>query len=203
MLDFLTRLTPNQNEWRKPSGADGKCGLKKKSPYEGKTHFGWEEWLLRDFHEGLFQLDGYCYGFIQAFHGKNKIKTKIDNIYLYTRICIGTKSKTYLVGKISNVQIINGQLLSKAEDQKLKEFIKQIHIDLVSPDFIDYSTDLNQMISEKSLYNVRFKAEDVHLLKNILDARHQIELPHGWYRFNLYDLNKKTNLHSQLNQILK
>ena len=66
---FFTRLTPNFKKWEKPSGIDGKCGRNTQYLYEGIYGFGWEEWLLYDYHHENNQLDGYCYGFIQAFHG--------------------------------------------------------------------------------------------------------------------------------------
>jgi hypothetical protein len=202
MSNYLTRLTPNQNNWINPSGPIGKCGLKKKSPYEGKTHFGWEEWLFRDLLNPSLQLNGYCYGFIQAFHGKNKEQTFIENLYLYSRECKGPNSKTYLTGSISNVEIVKTKLLTKDEEFKIEGFIKQVKCDLNSPDFIDYTSDFIQMCKEKSLYNVRFKPEDVKLLKTDIDSR-QFELPHGWYRFNLYNLHKTPKFQAQLNQFFK
>ncbi|MEN9994070.1 MAG: hypothetical protein RL762_727 [Bacteroidota bacterium] len=174
----------------------------KKSPYEGKTHFGWEEWLFRDLLDPSQQHNGYCYGFIQAFHGKNKDKTIIENLYLYSKECIGTNSKTFLIGMISNVEIVKKTSLTKDEKHKIEQFIEQVKCDLNHPDFIDYSSDFRQMCEANSLYNVRFKPENVQLIKTDLSTR-EIRLPHGWYRFNLYDLNKKPKLHSQLNQLLK
>ena len=83
MKKYLTRLTPNYKKWEKPSGEKGKCGLDIKSPYEGINGLGWEEWLFNDFHNPENQLDGYCYGFIQAFHKMNQAKETIDRLYLY------------------------------------------------------------------------------------------------------------------------
>jgi len=199
MENYLTRITPNQNNWTKPSGPAGKCGLQKKSPYEGKTHFGWEEWLFRDLRNPSLQLNGYCYGFIQAFHGKNKDKTGLENLYLYSRECDGRNSRNILIGKISNIEIVKSEILTTEESLKVKDFIKQVNCDLKNPDFIDYTSDFRQMCEENSLYNVRFKPENVQLIKTDLSTR-EIRLPHGWYRFNLYDLDNKPNFLDELNK---
>jgi hypothetical protein len=199
MENYLTRLTPNQNNWTKPSGPAGKCGLQKKSPYEGKTHFGWEEWLFRDIRNPSLQLNGYCYGFIQAFHGKNKDKTGLENLYLYSRECDGKNSRNILIGKISNIEIVKSEILTSEESLKIKDFIKQVNCDLNNPDFIDYTSDFRQMCEANSLYNVRFKPENVQLIKTDLCTR-EIRLPHGWYRFNLYDLDNKPNFLDELNK---
>lgn len=48
------------------------------------------------------------------------------------------------------------------------------------------------MSSEDTLFNVRFKPDDVHI-KDFAFQNRPIHLPYGWYRFNLYDLNDNTD----------
>ena len=82
---YITRLTPNENNWVKPSGRSGKCksANSSKQLYEEYFGFGWEEWLF----ENYFSGDEICQGFVQAFNGANKAIKTIDELHFYTRIC--------------------------------------------------------------------------------------------------------------------
>lgn len=198
MKKYLTRLTPNNNKWEKPSGNDGKCGKEKNSPYEGKTGFGWEEWLLNDLHNPTNQLDGYCYGFIQAFHKKNKEKEKVDRLYLYTRLCEGKSSKTYYLGYIDELEILKQPYTKKSLCDKKQTFCGKAKYDLIHENITDFENDLTEMCSEDTLFNVRFKPENVHI-NDFNFTEREILLPHGWYRFNLYNLDKTPHLLKQIN----
>jgi hypothetical protein len=198
MKNYLTRLTPNYNKWEKPSGSTGKCGAPEGPPYEGRTALGWEEWLLHDFHNPIAQLDGYCYGFIQAFYKKNLSIKTIDKLHLYTRVCNGKTSKTYYVGYIANLEILVPEHMDKRVIDKMTAFCNQVPRDLNQLDVHDYENDFNLMRCEKTLFNVRYKPVDVHVVDfNFMER--EIKLPHGWYRFNLYDLNKSPGFFHELN----
>ena len=69
MPHYLSRLTPNFLCWDKPSGRDGKCNGEL---FEMTNDFGWEEWLLKDYHANKNKPEYLCEGFIQAFNGKNQ-----------------------------------------------------------------------------------------------------------------------------------
>ena len=114
MKKYLTHLTPNYNKWAKPSGPEGKCGLRIKTPYEGINDFGWKEWLLNYFHKPNDQLDGYCCGFIQAFHKMNQVKGKIDRLYLYTKVCDGKSKSNHYFGYIDSLEVLKHLFTKKS-----------------------------------------------------------------------------------------
>ena len=197
MAKYLTRITPNYNRWEKPSGSMGKCGLTKGSPYEGHTGLGWEEWFLRDFFNVSSRLEGFCYGFIQAFHKKNVNIGTIEELHLYTRICNGKSSKPFYLGFISDLEVLNRPYTNQKLIDKMVSFCQHVPTELNQLDVKDYQKDLIEMCSDQTLFNVRFKPENLHIKDfNFIDR--EIGLPHGWYRFNLYDLNKYHHFYSRL-----
>ena len=202
MKKYLTRLTPNYNKWAKPSGPEGKCGLRIKTPYEGINGFGWEEWLLNDYHKPNGQLDGYCYGFIQAFHKMNQAKGKIDRLYLYTKVCDGKSKSNYYLGYIDNVEVLKHPFTKKSLNDKKLSFCKKADQDLSQMQIFDYHNDLTQMCSEDTLFNVRFKLKDIHI-QNFDFRLRPIKMARGQARFKLYDLDRHTNLMNELNNYEK
>ncbi|MEN9978131.1 MAG: hypothetical protein RLZZ569_756 [Bacteroidota bacterium] len=198
MKKHLTRLTPNFNKWEKPSGREGKCGLDLGVPYEGKNGFGWEEWFLNDYHNSSNQLAGYCYGFIQAFHKKNKAQEKIDRLYLYTKVCSNKTKMNYYLGYINNVEVLKYPFTQRDLINKKNSFCKQADTDLKNLQNHSSQKDLIEMCSEDTVFNVRFKSDDVHI-KNFDFLKRPIKMNQGQARFGLYDLEKHTNLLSEIN----
>lgn len=199
MKSYFTRLTPNFNNWRKPSGREGKCGLIIKSPYEGINGFGWEEWLLNDYHEPNDQLDGYCYGFIQAFHKMNQAKEKVDRLFLYTKVCDGKSKTNFYLGYIDNVEVLKHPFTKKSLNDKKLSFCKKADQDLSQLQITAFQNDLTQMCLEDTLFNVRFKPNDVHIQDFDFQNR-PILLQRGQARFKLYDLDKHPNILTELNK---
>jgi hypothetical protein len=199
MKKYLTRLTPNYNKWEKPSGREGKCGLDIQSPYEGVYGFGWEEWFLSDYHNPNNQLEGYCYGFIQAFHQKNKAKKKIDRLYLYTRICADKKSTPFYVGYIENIEVLKHPFTEQVLIEKKTSFCKQADSDLKNEQIDGYQNDLTKMCSKDILFNIRFKPRDVQIIDFDFQER-PIIMKQGQARFGLYDLEKHRNLMTEINK---
>jgi hypothetical protein len=199
MTKYLTRLTTNFNKWEKPSGKDGKCGLDIKSPYEGINGFGWEEWLFYDFHNPENQLGSYCYGFIQAFHKKNKAQAIIPRLYLYTKVCINNRKLNFYLGYIDNVEVLEHPFTHKMLIEKKNSFCKQAESDLKNLQIEGYQKDLVEMCSEDTLFNVRFKTCDVHI-KDFNFQERPIKMLQGQARFGLYDLEKHTNLMTEINK---
>jgi hypothetical protein len=112
---YFTRLTPNLNKWQYPSGSEGKCGSSNRL-YEGANGFGWEEWLFENYHSG----DDLCFGFLQAFNGKNAEMNSVEVIHLYTRICDGFEAKQYYVGCIKDVKVLSKDLRASSDEIKAK-----------------------------------------------------------------------------------
>jgi hypothetical protein len=177
---FFTRLTSNFNDWKKPSGSNGKCTSSNGTLYEEIHGFGWEEWLFEEYHANKNKANHTCHGFIEAFNNRNS-NIGIGRLYLYTKVGKnknGIKPGSYYVGYIDNVK-------------KIKPLSRK---------FNDVREDLNEAeisgnrFSSMLLYayNITFQVKDVHV--NCPKVYSQpIKLKVGQYRFGLYNTNKHTN----------
>lgn len=190
MKKYFTRLTPNSNDWKKPSGRDGKCNATKFSEplYEQTNGFGWEEWLFQDYHAGKET----CVGFLQAFNDKNLHITSVDIIHLYTRISKVNMPKQFYVGYIKDVKVL--PLHQRAASTKKKELK---HKDLKDAKITDFPLD-DSMWGQ--CFNIQFERKNVFFAKNFLE--NEINL-HKWqFRFALYDLNDHPNILTEINKYL-
>lgn len=185
VMEYITRLTPNDNEWIKPSCKKGKCCFNKNTLYECQHGFGWEEWLLKDYWADKKE----CKGFVQALNGNTNKKT-IKRLHLYTRKCISQNNKVNMyVGYIDNVKIIpiNNRALSQSEITKRAGELKQCGLVIPNDGMV------------KKAYNILFNSIDVHLCFNKGGMRYTLNLAQGQYRFGLYDINfKHTNIGKQI-----
>jgi hypothetical protein len=178
-MEYLTRLTPNFLCWDRPSGRDGKCsgGL-----FEAHHGFGWEEWLLRDYHANKNKPDHVCQGFIQAFNGKNQGR-KVNTLHLYTRVCnnqFGIKPGYYYLGYIENIQSGNFGKYNASD---------------VKTDLRNVSLRINSTIEVR---NVQFLVKDVHFHCLNKTTKYPIRLGVGQFRFALYDLNTHQHLQTEI-----
>lgn len=190
---YFTRLTSNFNNWEKPSGADGKCGVGDSTSnlYEAHNHFGWEEWLFEDYVSNKHNPEKECFGFIEAFNNKNRNIDFIDRLYLYTKICNNNQSiepGCYYVGHIDNVKRLKSPL-PKTQDQVCQD-LKAVGIN-----------HDNYLPMLKNAKNISFKVKDVNFsFKTHNDeSSSMIPLERGQYRFGLYNLETHTNFLSQNN----
>jgi hypothetical protein len=186
---YFTRLTPNFNNWEKPSGADGKCGVNDSNSalYEAHNHFGWEEWLFEDYVSNKHNPDKECFGFIQAFNRNKKIDF-IDRLYLYTKICNNNQSiepACYYVGYIDNVKKLKSPLPKTQEE--VSQNLKSVGIN-----------HDNYIPMLKKAKNISFKVGDVKFFFD-KENLNSINLNLGQYRFGLYNLETHTNFLSQNN----
>jgi hypothetical protein len=188
MKDYFTRLTPNTKNWRKPSGNEGKCGSPEGLLYEGRTGFGWEEWLFEDYHKGK----EICLGFLQAFNGQNDEITSVEVIHLYTRICDGVKPKQYYVGYIKDVKVLPQNQRTASEDIKNKR-LDQLNAIGIS----NFQTNDSMW---KKCFNIQFERKNVFLQKDHLQRK--ITLNRYQFRFALYDLNDHPNFLTEINKYL-
>lgn len=185
MKKYFTRLTPNVNGWKKPSGREGKCSSNKSSDslYEQYNHFGWEEWLFHDYYVGKEK----CVGFLQAFNGKNKNVKSVDEIHLYTRICDSRNPKHLYLGYIKEVEVLPVDQRATSTEQKESKFDDLMDVNI---------TDFPRWDSMwENCYNIQFERKNVFLLK----APREITLGREQFRFALYDLNKHLNFSNQIN----
>ncbi|MFM2155261.1 MAG: hypothetical protein RL516_10 [Bacteroidota bacterium] len=186
---FFTRLTSNFNNWKTPSGRDGKCTSNNGTLYEEIHGFGWEEWLFEEYHANKKNPDHICHGFIQAFNNKNKT-AQIERLYLYTKVDKnkeGIKPGCYYVGYIDNVEKINPL---PNEDKVVCEQLKSVGID---------ANSYNAMLPYA--YNITFQVKDVHVVFPKVYCQ-LIKLEKGQYRFGMYDMNKHINFINSIRKYL-
>lgn len=192
MTEFFTRLTPNFNNWIKPSGREGKCESSDPSNplYEETNGFGWEEWLFEDYFVNIDNPDFECIGFVEAFNQQNKDKDFVDRLYLYTKLSDnnnGYNPGCYLVGYIDNVKLI----------ATIPKGLQEVHSDLIKVG-INQNNFLPMLSFAK---NISFCVKDVKV--NFSNVYNQpIQLNRGQFRFSLYDLNDHTNFLTGINNYL-
>jgi hypothetical protein len=181
----FTRLTPNENNWQKPSGRVGKCrAANSVNPlYEERNHFGWEEWLLEDYHAGK----EICVGFLQAFNGKNRHVKSVKIIHLYTRVSDGNDSKQFYVGYIKDVKVLPENQRVASDSHK-----KQRLTDLNA---VDINFPVNDEMWDKC-FNIQFEQKNVVFHENFLEK--EIQLNRGQFRFSLYDMIYHQNFLTQI-----
>jgi hypothetical protein len=181
---YFTRLTPNSNQWKKPSGADQKCCSS--NLYECVNGFGWEEWLLEDYHASK----EVCRGYIQAFNSNSAENKTISKLHLYTRICTNKKSTNRYVGYIENVKIIplNKRGASKEKiTQRLKD-LEDVKINCISA---------NDPMWDRC-FNIEFRRSDFRPVPSSSEC--EIRLKPGQFRFGLYDLSKHSNFIQEIKE---
>ena len=183
-MEYLTRLTPNFLCWDRPSGPDGKC---RGQLFEDGNGFGWEEWLLKDYHANKKKPEHVCKGFIQAFNGKNQNRS-VKTLHLYTRVCNnvnGIPTGCYYLGYIENIQSGN---FGKYNASDIKTDLRNVGLKLKSP---------------IEIRNVEFKVKDVHFICLDKNLKPNLSPSVGQFRFALYDLDTHQNLQSQIKTIRK
>lgn len=149
----VARICWNTRNWEAPSGFDGKA--RSGDAFEVERGYAHEEWLF-DFSA---LIDGWKYGFIQAFNGSgsNHVGKALD-LLLYT---LDSKSKQrYWVGVIEGVEVLTQAEAARANrtikgDGGLDRMIKAVETLGLVP------TSLKA--NGPDLANVRFKPARVRL----------------------------------------
>lgn len=150
-VNKITRITWNTNNWRRPSGLEGKSVYD--WTYEANNAFGHEEWLF----DRTTNIDGYHYGFLQSLNLKsNKHVGKTYSITLFT---INNLRKIYLVGEIKNIECI-----SKEESTRVYEiYAKKGWIDRMARDLQVVNANVGafmEMLPEE-FFNIRFTFDNL------------------------------------------
>ena len=163
----ISRICWNTNGWIKPSGSIGKS--KNPDTHEGQYGYGHEEWLL----DVDKVYNGYHYGFLEPIHQNRSLYTgETFNISLYS---IDGASKTkYWIGKINNVEVIDDptslKVVSHYKKEKwLNEMVSQL--EEVEADAKSFRKWMNE-----TLFNVRFRPEDLDLLDEPLPLSKSAEV---------------------------
>ena len=98
MDTYITRLTWNQDQWRRPSGALGK---REQGTYVAKQGFGNEEWLNRR----EWRVRGERYAFLQGV-SKSKKKLQGHKISIILYAISPTHERVY-VGRLKNAEVLS------------------------------------------------------------------------------------------------
>lgn len=154
----VARICNNDHNWKFPSRKEIKSANEK--TYENVSGFGHEEWLLD--RERLFK--GYHYAFLQPVNNApDKHEGNKYQIHLFFITAGALKHKGY-VGYIDNVECLTmeqaKECLAFYQEQgwieQMKEQIKEIQ---GNTKVFDKEIKTNA----RSIFNVRFKLEDVHV----------------------------------------
>jgi len=147
----IIRLCWNNNGWTKPSGPDGKSRASYDA-FEKEKGYGYEEWIFNP----KFEIEGYRYGFIQAFN-KGKHHGKKYEISAYAIQTNRQGSSYYWIGKIRTLEVLQ----IAEQDAILKEYEErgwlaemEGHLREVGVEGFDYGP-----IPENRIVNVRYKVD--------------------------------------------
>jgi hypothetical protein len=191
---YITRITPNDNNWETPSGINGKCcGSKEQPLYEYEAGFGWEEWLFNKEN----RKNDYQYGFLECFNKTNFDKEKIyEEVYLYTRQCsINPKiGASFIIAKINNLT-----KLSRNEAFQINDTFKDKIVRMRTEcQFNKKYFDLGPC---RFIFNVKFKIDDVFWFENTVQINPKNK------RFLMIELDEKNTNHIEIintiNQAIK
>ncbi|MCB2199046.1 hypothetical protein KQI63_06545 [bacterium] len=160
MKEFYTRICNNSQGWQQPTGLDEK--QESKESYTSKHGFGHEEWLFNP----KFQIDGFQYGMIEGFRISHKLQQgEVVKVYLYTIVPVvgkGDRIRLY-VGTINKCEILGANEAVKA----IEKFDEKSLIDLMIGHVKQLKADIkpfkNRYSSPLSIFNIRFRMEDVDL----------------------------------------
>ena len=150
-MEKIARLCWNTNEWRRPSGRNGKS--KSSKSYENEMGFGHEEWLLDD---SKIMPDGYHYGFLEPLRVTSaKHYGMVYDIHLYT--FSPNKQRVY-IGCLKNAVGVSDE-----ESQKVYDYYKKKGwIDEMQQDILYVGGTVSDF-SPLFMFNVKFKFEDAKL----------------------------------------
>ncbi|AYH27066.1 MULTISPECIES: hypothetical protein [Pectobacterium] len=151
----LSRICWNSNNWKKPSGYEGKS--KNKNSYEYHYGFGHEEWIF----DTSKIIDGYHYAYLQSVfnHGNREC---VYDISLYTIKTMGNKKVRYWLGEIIHVEAVNPE-----ESKRILKIYKEkgwydemkTQLEAVDAD----STEFDR-IKKDDFFVIKFKPENLILV---------------------------------------
>lgn len=171
-MEKIARLCWNTNEWRRPSGKEGKS--KSNDSYENEMGFGHEEWLLDD---SKILPNGYHYGFLEQLRIKSdKHFGKVYDIHLFS--ISPNKQKVY-IGCLKNAIGVSSEESQKVYNYYQKKgWLDEMRQDVlfVGGTVVDFTSSF--------MFNVKFRFEDAE----INYSNQPILKPDSvWHRYNFMD----------------
>lgn len=157
----LARICWNTNQWRLPSGREGKS--RKKESFEHEHGFGHEEWLF----DTSKAVNGYHYAFVQAVGAVRELhKDRTFRLSLYS-IDSGTRRRWWVgaIGKVSVVGVEESAAVYRRYERSgwLAEMRLQLSAVGVDPRMFD------KFITPENFAVIKFKVQDLQLLDTPLE----------------------------------
>lgn len=150
----VARMCWNSLLWQKPSGTGGKSS--DENSFEAENGFGHEEWNFATTH----LIDGWKYGFLQAFNNRNSnYLGKPLTLLLYA--IDGVTKARYWVGQVENVEV-----LTPAQSQHAKAVAQEIGLiesmcrDVVA---VGLSAKTLRSATAPDLFNIRYRLDDIRI----------------------------------------
>lgn len=150
METYLTRITWNEHEWRRPSGP---IRRREQGTYVAKHGFGHEEWLNRP----AWRVGGWCYAFIE---GVQRSRDRLEGSTINLRLFAISPSKTRLmVGEIHNAQVLTwDQSASAFKRFRARGWFREMQREITA-------VGLKAKVLRGMDLNVRFQAADLKLFE--------------------------------------
>lgn len=170
------RLCWNTNYWHSPTGKKGKST--NRHTFEGKNGFGHEEWLF----DRSTLIDGWKYGFIQAFNTKNWTHQGQRHGLLLFAIDGDTKQR-YWVGVIDELEVLDQEDSERiGKSYKRLGWLKDMQLQVRALRLKDKS-----LIKTNYLANVRFLPDALRVFDSPIPFDTKDFAPN---RYRLYDSPK-------------
>ena len=146
----IARLVWNINNWKFPSGAEGKSTSE--GNFEAGAGYGHEEWLF----DRTKPLNGFHYAFVQALNLETDLHVgKRINLSLYTT----TKSEKFFVGTISNIEVISEtESIWAYSEYKKNGWLKKMEDDLT---FVEANTEDFKQTPDYMFFNIKYRFTDL------------------------------------------
>lgn len=150
----LARICWNSNEWRRPSGINGKS--EDPNSYECQNGFGHEEWLFRE----DWTIDGWHYGFIQGVNDSHENLVKANKAVDITLYTIEPDKRRRYIANIASVEVLD----DLQADAALKAFKSRGWLKQMKEDVIKVKGNVSVLGDTewaKHILNIRFRRENL------------------------------------------
>lgn len=173
----LSRICWNSNDWKKPSGFEGKS--KNRDSYEYQYGFGHEEWIF----DTTKIIDGYHYAYLQSIanHGD---RNAVYDISLYTIKSERSKKVRYWLGEISGVETVDAEESERVlKIYKQNGWYEEMKAQLGA---VGAQADELDNISTDYFFVIRFKPENLILMTPFSFSHLDPAVPSNYYNLINY-----------------
>lgn len=184
----VSRICWNSNNWKRPSGNEGKS--KNKNSYEYEYGFGHEEWIF----DTSKIIDGYHYAHLQSIYNHGD-REGVYDISLYTIKSEGNKKIRYWLGEIIQAETVGAEeskrilklYKEKGWYNEMKEQLKAVGADTAEFD----------KITKDDFFIIKFKPENLITVTPYVFSYTDPAVPSN--RYNLLNFICKPNFNDHNN----